>query len=232
MRVLAVDTATKSCSVAVVDGQTLLAEVIVITGETHSKHLMNLIHQVLQISRISLKDIEGFAVTRGPGSFTGLRIGISTVKGLAASSRKPIVGVSTLDALANQAGVTPYLICTVIDARKDEVYFARYRRVDGILIKEAEELVLPVVNAIADIREPCYFIGDGSLTYKPAILETLGENRMVCAPRFHHTIRAATVAKLGLERMRKNDVDDVSTFSPRYIRKSDAELNLAKRHRP
>ncbi len=230
MRILAVDSATKSCSVAVVDGQTLLAEAIVITGETHSKHLMNLIHQVLQISHVSLKDIDGFAVTRGPGSFTGLRIGISTVKGLAASSGKPVVGVSTLDALANQAGATPCLICTVIDARKEEVYFGRYRRIDGVLIKETEEQVLPLANAIAGIREPSYFIGDGSCTYKPAILEIFGEDRVIFAPRFHHTIRGSTVAKIGLERIEKNDVDNVSTFSPSYIRKSDAELNLAKRH--
>ena len=230
MRILAVDTATKSCSVAVIDGQTLLAEAIVITGETHSKHLMNLIHQVLQISHVSLKDIDGFAVTRGPGSFTGLRIGISTVKGLAASSGKPVVGVSTLDALANQADATPCLICTVIDARKEEVYFGRYRRIDGVLIKDTAEQVLPIVNAIEGIRESSYFIGDGSLTYKPAILETIGEDRAAFAPRYHHTIRGATVANLGLERFKRNDVDDVSTFSPRYIRKSDAELNLAKRH--
>ena len=230
MSILAVDTATNSCSVAVIDGQTLLAEAIVITGETHSKHLMNLIHQVLQISHVSLKDIDGFAVTRGPGSFTGLRIGISTVKGFAASSGKPMVGVSTLDALANQADVIPCLICTVIDARREEVYFGQYRRVDGVLIKETEEQVLPIVNAIAGIREPSFFIGEGSLIYKPTILEMLGEDRVVFAPRFHHTIRGSTVANIGLERIRKKDVDDASTFSPRYIRKSDAELNLAKRH--
>jgi tRNA threonylcarbamoyladenosine biosynthesis protein TsaB len=190
---------------------------------------MNLIHQVLQISHVSLKDIDGFAVTRGPGSFTGLRIGISTVKGFAASSGKPMVGVSTLDALANQADVTPCLICTVIDARREEVYFGQYRRVDGVLIKETEEQVLPIVNAIAGIREPSFFIGEGSLIYKPAILEMLGEDRVVFAPRFHHTIRGSTVANIGLERIRKKDVDDASTFSPRYIRKSDAELNLVKR---
>jgi tRNA threonylcarbamoyladenosine biosynthesis protein TsaB len=191
---------------------------------------MNLIHQVLQLSHVSLKDIDGFAVTRGPGSFTGLRIGISTVKGFAASSGKPMVGVSTLDALANQADVIPCLICTVIDARREEVYFGQYRRVDGVLIKETEEQVLPIVNAIAGIREPSFFIGEGSLIYKPTILEMLGEDRVVFAPRFHHTIRGSTVANIGLERIRKKDVDDASTFSPRYIRKSDAELNLAKRH--
>ena len=101
MRILAVDTATRSCSVAVVDDRTVLAETTVMTDETHSKHLMCLIHQVIQISKIALEDLDGFAVTRGPGSFTGLRIGISTVKGLAASSGKPMVGISSLDTLAN-----------------------------------------------------------------------------------------------------------------------------------
>lgn len=228
MRILAVDTATKSCSVAIVDGQTLLSETVVTTGETHSKHLMSLIHQVLQIARLSLKDVDGFAVTRGPGSFTGLRIGISTVKGFAASSGKPMVGVSTLDALANQADVSSRLICTVIDARKEEVYFCRYRRIDGVLTKEAGEQVLPIADAISDIHEPSYFIGDGCLTYQSAILENLDSKRVVFAPRSHHSIRGGTVAKLGLKRMMDSDIDDVSNFSPRYIRKSDAELKLAK----
>ncbi len=230
MRILAVDTATKSCSVAVVDDQTVLAEATVITDETHSKHLMNLIHQVIQISKIPLNDLDGFAVTRGPGSFTGLRIGISTVKGLAASSGKPMVGISTLDALAHQADLTSSLICTVIDARKEEVYFARYRRVDGdgMMIRETDEMVLSVFEALKSIEEPSYFIGDGALSYKPMILEMTGNEQVVFAPKFHHTIRASTVSNLGIERFKKNDVDDVSAFIPYYIRKSDAELSIAK----
>ena len=230
MRILAVDTATKSCSVAVVDDQTVLAEATVITDETHSKHLMNLIHQVIQVSKIPLNDLDGFAVTRGPGSFTGLRIGISTVKGLAASSGKPMVGISTLDALAHQADLTSSLICTVIDARKEEVYFARYRRVDGdgMMIRETDEMVLSVFEALKSIEEPSYFIGDGALSYKPMILEMTGNAKVVFAPKFHHTIRASTVANLGIERFKKNDIDDVSEFIPYYIRKSDAELNIPK----
>ena len=121
MRVLAVDTATYSCSVAITDGDRLLSETTLVSGETHSRHLASLIEALTQTAGLSLEQMEGFAVSRGPGSFTGLRIGISTVKGLAVAGNRPMVGVSTLAALAWQVGPTDHLICPMIDARRDEV---------------------------------------------------------------------------------------------------------------
>lgn len=225
MKIIAVDTSTTSCSVAVVDEDSLLAEMTIIRDQTHSKHLMDIIHTVIGFSGLAISAVDGFAVTRGPGTFTGLRIGISTVKGLAVASGKPIVGVSSLDALAEQCACSGYLICPLIDARRGEVYFSRYRLQDGILKKEIGEGVLPPDQALRDINEPSLLVGSGALLYQDALAETLGKWMYLALPS-QHTIRASTVAQLSLSRFEKADTDDVSTFTPQYIRKSDAQVSF------
>jgi tRNA threonylcarbamoyladenosine biosynthesis protein TsaB len=126
MKILALDTATNSCSVAIMDSGVVCAELTSANNQTHSKHLMTMIDTVCEVSRLEIETMDGFGVTIGPGSFTGLRIGISTVKALAWSLKKPVVGISSLDALARQCIAGPYPICTLLDARKQEVYCCRY----------------------------------------------------------------------------------------------------------
>lgn len=126
MKILAVDTATKSCSVALTEDDAVLAETTTHSGQTHSRHLLNIVDAVIARAGLTLNQIDGFAVSIGPGSFTGLRIGISTVKGLAYGRGRPVVGVSSLEALSRQCPQTPQQICAMIDARKQEVYFCFY----------------------------------------------------------------------------------------------------------
>jgi len=223
MKILAVDTATKSCSVALVDNGVLSAELTVATGETHSKHLMRTIEMVLERSGHVLSDLEGFAVIRGPGSFTGIRIGISTVKGLAMALGKPVVGISSLDALAAQSASPGFLICPFLDARKREVYFSRYRLVDGELQSEVAEQVASPVRALEGIGEACLFVGDGAILYRDVIIDNLGglAHFVSGSPNI---IRACTVGILGQDRLEKGLAADVDTFVPHYIRRSDAEL--------
>ncbi|MBW2568716.1 MAG: tRNA (adenosine(37)-N6)-threonylcarbamoyltransferase complex dimerization subunit type 1 TsaB [Deltaproteobacteria bacterium] len=223
MKILAVDTATKSCSVAIVDKESLLAEVNISRKETHSKHLMEMINTVIGLSGITISDLDGFAVTRGPGSFTGLRIGISAIKGLALANSKPVIGVSSLDALAMQNSFSPYLICPFLDARRGEVYFSRYRIESGILKKEIDEDVLPPAQAVSDINESCIFVGDGALVYKKIIIDSMGDKAYFILPG-QNIIRASTIACISMDRFKKNDIDDIGMFVPRYIRKSYAEL--------
>jgi tRNA threonylcarbamoyladenosine biosynthesis protein TsaB len=223
MKILAVDTATETCSIAVVDGDTPLSELTLTRDQTHSKHIMEMIDFVLSISGLTVSDIDGFAVTKGPGSFTGLRIGISTVKGLAFASDKPIVGVSTLDALAFQFSLSPYLICPFLDARKGEVYFARYRSVNGILKTEVRQQVLPPESAVCDIKEPTLFVGNGAIIYRNIIQDQVGKFAHF-APISDNIVKAASVALLSMDRFNKGTTDDISTFIPCYIRKSDAEI--------
>jgi len=233
MKILAVDTATKSCSVAIVSNNKLLAEETLVSNQTHSKHLMDMINKVIGLSGLTVSDLDGFAVTRGPGSFTGLRIGISSIKGLAAASGKPVVSVSSLEALARQCCFSSYLICPLIDAHRGEVYCSRYRFFrsgleDGILRRETKEQVLPPGKAVADINEPCLLVGNGALIYIESIIEKLGAIAHFATPG-QNTIWASTVADLSMYRFERNDTDDISSLVPYYIRKSDAELSFVKK---
>ncbi len=225
MRILAVDTATTSCSVAIVDNTSLLSEFTLAKEETHSKHLMDMIKAALRMSGLNFSDLDGFAVTRGPGSFTGLRIGISTIKGLVVASEKPVVGVSSLEALALQVSYSRDLICPILDARRGEVYFSRYRFLNGHLKKQTIERVAPPYQAVDDLNESCLFVGNGAVVYKEMILEKMGEFASF-APLIQNTIRASTMAYLSMAKFENNDTDDIEKILPYYIRKSDAELNL------
>jgi tRNA threonylcarbamoyladenosine biosynthesis protein TsaB len=227
MRILSIDTATQSCSVAVVDEQRLMAEATTSRSETHSAHLIQMIDGVLQMAGVGLGTLDGFAVTRGPGSFTGLRIGISTVKGLVETTGKPLVGVSTLRTLAGQVADDSRLICPIIDARKSEVYFSRYRYRETVLEQVVDMQAAPIEKAIDGIDEPCLFVGDGALLYKGEILDAMGRNAHF-APAFQQTLRASTVAFLSMEKFIRQETDSVETFVPYYIRKSDAELNFTR----
>jgi tRNA threonylcarbamoyladenosine biosynthesis protein TsaB len=228
MKILAVDTATKSCSVAIMDAGSLSAELITLNEETHSKHLMELIHKVLGMVSFNVGELNGMAVTIGPGSFTGLRIGVSTIKGMAHALDKPVVGISSLDALAWQCAERSYLICALLDARKGEVYSATYRFRDDTLTQISREKASTPVAAIEGIKEPCVFIGSGAELYREDITKILGD-RAYFAPEGDHIIRASSVGFLSMQRFKTRDTVEIASLVPHYIRKSDAELNLGKK---
>jgi tRNA threonylcarbamoyladenosine biosynthesis protein TsaB len=225
MKILAVDTATKSCSVAIIDAGSLCAELTTLRDQTHSKHLMELIHNGLGMSGIGAAELDGLAVVIGPGSFTGLRIGVSTVKGLAHALDKPVVGISSLDALAWQCADRSYLICALLDARKGEVYSATYRYSDDTLTPKSPEKASAPEAALEEIKEPCVFIGSGALLYRRNISALLGDLAHF-VPENQNIIRASSVAFLSMERFKTHDTVAVADLAPRYIRKSDAELNF------
>ena len=225
MKILAVDTATPSCSVAVIDGEVLLAESTSLTGQTHSRQLLNVVDAVLGQAGLKIAQVDGFAVSIGPGSFTGLRIGISAVKGFAFSLKKPVIGVSSLQALAYQCEQHPYLICPIIDARKQEVYFCHFRYNDGQLEQESQERVASPAQALRGIREPCLFVGNGAKLYQELIAGALGGLAHFAAES-QHIIQASAVARLSLPRFTRQDTDDVRLLVPHYIRKSDAQLKI------
>lgn len=225
MKILAVDTATQSCSVAVTSDGALCAELTTVRKQTHSKHLMELIHSVLEIAGFRVADVDGLAVTVGPGSFTGLRVGISTVKGFAYALDKPVVGVSSLKALAWQCAATSYLICPLIDARKGEVYCATYRFSEDQLIQKTGARAMTPEAVIAEIKTPCMFIGTGARLYRQSIDTALGSLAHF-VPGDQNIIRASSVAILSMSRFEANDTDETAGLVPHYIRKSDAELNV------
>jgi tRNA threonylcarbamoyladenosine biosynthesis protein TsaB len=227
MKILAIDTATQSCSVAVTDEGSLAAELTLMKRQTHSRHLMELIQSVMGIAGFGVSDLDGLAVTIGPGSFTGLRIGISTMKGLAYALDKPAVGISSLEALAYQCAKTPYLICPLLDARKGEVYGAIYRFDHDQLIQKSSARAMVPEAAFKDIDAPCVFIGSGAQLYHPSIAAALGSLAHF-VPRDQNIIRASSVAFLSITRFENHDVDEIAGLVPQYIRKSDAELRFGQ----
>src|SRR5215470_3849581 len=214
MRTLGVDTATSTASVAIIEDGLILAEKIIPRGSSvnrttlkrlrsnHAEILLPLIASVLQTCALSLPELSALAVSIGPGSFTGLRIGLSTIKGLAYGSDIAVVGISTL--LANAARVTDYdgLICSLLDAQKKEVYGALFNRSGDNLERVTEDSVLGVKDIIDLVRKHnahCLFIGDGVALYKKLLKEALGD-RVYLRTEYTSPSVAAAVARLGAKR--------------------------------
>lgn len=226
MNILAIDTASQTCSVAVCDDETMLAEITDGSGDTHSRHLMAMIDRALAMSVGAMKNIDALAVNRGPGSFTGVRIGISTVKGLAAAAGIPLVGVSGLAALAWQAVPTARVICPMLDARRKEVYCARYICKAGEIVCLAPESVCSPEDAVRDLQKPCVLIGDGALTYRSRLEAVLGKDFQIVPP-FQHPIRAGAIAFAARPRLARAE-NDLSRLVPVYLRPSYAQEPVDK----
>jgi tRNA threonylcarbamoyladenosine biosynthesis protein TsaB len=225
MKLLALDTTARSCSVAVVDDIRLVVELSVDSGATHSIRLMSMVDEALRLAAMSLDDLDAFGVSLGPGSFTGLRIGISTVQGLAFATGKPCHGVSSLDALAYGCLPWPQRICALLDARKDDVYTAVYRSRGLQLERIGDERVLPVAAALDSVDGSHLYVGDGAWRYRDRIVAKLGETaafagRDKCFPR------ASATARLAQRMAEEGAPADLERLIPRYIRASDAELTL------
>ncbi len=209
-------------AVGIVDGAELIAELRTNVAVTHSERLMMHVDGLLKSARLTLADMDGFAVTTGPGSFTGLRIGLAAVKGLAYGTGKPVAGMSTLDVLADNLPYCKYQVCPALDARKKMVYAALYKQSDTV-----RKVVLPpsviTPEELADmIEEPTVFLGEGAYVYK-----AMFEGRLCCqalfAPRAFGYPSGASVAFRGLKEIEAGRASDPSTLAPVYIRKSDAE---------
>ncbi len=231
MIILALDTSGTGCSVAVTDGDALVSEVNLLKNQTHSKHVMVMIDDILRLSGMILADVDAFAVCRGPGSFTGLRIGISTIQGLVTATGKRAVSVSSLDALAYGAGALPgSYLCPMIDARKDEIFSAQYTRKCGTVIRTSGERLVGRGDLCMNLEDGSLLIGSGAFRYRDEILNRMGD-KVTFAPESFHHVSAATVAQLARDAFSENQHEIFTDIFPSYIRKSDAEINQAKHGR-
>lgn len=227
MRVLAIETSTLAGGAALLDGDQLVGEYIVNARTTHSERLLSAIDRLLQDAGWTLGVLEGLAVAVGPGSFTGLRIGVSTVKGLAFSLKIPVAAVSTLEALA---WVLPFArdpVCPVLDARKGEVYAALFHWDGERLVRDWEDQAMAPDELCRRLSEPVTFVGDGIAGYGSLFKELLGPLATL-APPARRLPSAACVGQLGHARLLAGEVVDPVALTPRYLRPSEAEL---KRHR-
>ncbi len=224
MKVLGIDTSTSCGSVGLIEDYKVISEYLLNIPVTHSERLLGTIEFVMKEARCSVEEIEGWAIALGPGSFTGLRIGVSTVKGLAFATGKPVAGVSTLDIFASQIAPTSYLICPFLDARKKEVYTAFYRYGEGSsLRRQSEYQAIPPEDLVRKITEQTIFIGDGVKTYGDFLLNRLGSFAILPSAPFHVS-HGSMVAKLGMELLKKGEHLKLSAFSPLYVRPSEAEM--------
>jgi tRNA threonylcarbamoyladenosine biosynthesis protein TsaB len=229
VKILAVDTSTSLGSIALVDGPKVRAELSLNVGATHNQRLLPGIHRMLADAGWTLQDVDGLAVGLGPGSFTGLRVGMSVMKGLAFATGKPLAGVPTLDALAANVSLAPWSICPVLDARKGEVYAALYR---GSSTSELERvtpyLVVKPQRLVELIEDTTVLLGDGLIRYGDYLAAELGD-LMVRAPAHLNAIHGTAIARLAMARLEQGLREDLSLCSPLYVRPSEAEIKRRKR---
>jgi tRNA threonylcarbamoyladenosine biosynthesis protein TsaB len=223
MIVLGINTSTPEGSVALMGDKSVISEYILNVQATHSERLLPSIDRLLKETGIVFSELSGIAVTVGPGSFTGLRIGLASAKGLAMASSLPLLGVSTLEAMARNLPFCCYPICPLLNARKGEVYWGLYQFEGEKLIQMEREAVAPP-EAIADwIREKTVFLGGGAVDYARRIKGMLNE-RALFAPVAAGTVRASVVAEMGMERLQRGEKDDPAALVPRYVRRLEAEI--------
>lgn len=225
MKILAVDTSASVASVAVIEDGTILGEYSINNKKTHSQKLLPMIDELLKNLELKVGDIDYFAASSGPGSFTGLRIGITTIKSLAYSVNKQVIAVPTLDALANNITSSDALICPIMDARNSQVYTALYSVENGITKNITEYMGIHITD-LCDIingkNKKVVFLGDGVAIHKNLLKEKL---QVPCdfASAASVMQRSASVAEVAMKMLMENRQQSSFDMVPFYLRKSQAE---------
>lgn len=229
MRVLSIDTATEAASCAVLEDNKLLGEINFSFGKQHSVILMPMIDKLLSSLHMDIDSIDGFVSSKGPGSFTGLRIGMSTIKGLSFGANKPFISVSTLDALAYNLAYSKGLICPILDALRNNVYTAFYTFEGEELKRISDYLVISIDELIDRVKheESVYFIGDGTAKFKDILKSSVPSSYF--APAHLNLARASSLGELGLKLLNSGIKEDLNTSTPIYLRKSQAEREYDKK---
>jgi len=232
MKILAIDTSSTSATCAIMDEDKLLVEYTLNHKLTHSQKIMPMIKDALNSCGLKPEDIDVFAVAKGPGSFTGLRIGVATVNGLAQAVNKKVVGVSTLDALAFNLPYCEGIVVPIMDARRDRVFTGIYKWTNGNLHIIYEQTVLEVKELIEILKERperIVFVGDGTLAYKDILSEALGD-KVIFAPKSANMARAASVAELAMAKAVEGKTESFFELVPDYLRESQAQREYNERH--
>lgn len=229
-KILALETSTEFGSIALLNHNETLAEICFGGGITHTERLLPALDWILKISRTPLSEIQALAVGVGPGSFSGLRIGMATVLGMAWAQKIPLLGVSSLKALAGNLPFFSGTVCPLIDARKGEIYWSLYRSENGTLSALAEEKVSPLAEILEAVTLPAIFLGTGALRYHRAIEAWKDGKARVGDPGLAYPC-ARQVGILAGERLARGETDDPRTLMPNYIRKSEAELTHPETNR-
>ena len=229
MKILALDSSSLTASVAVVEDDITIAEYTVNYKKTHSQTLLPMMDEIIKMTEQNLEEMDAIAVAAGPGSFTGLRIGSATVKGLAAALNKPIVSVPTVDGLAANLYGTDKVVCPLMDARRNQTYTGLYEFVkkedayEMYCIKEQCAVdLLEILEAINALGREVIFLGDGVPVFKEKISEVLTVPYSF-APNICNRQRASVVGWVGMQLFKKGIYESAVSHAPEYLRLSQAE---------
>ena len=233
MKILAFETSAKAASVALMDHGKLLGESYQNTGLTHSQTLMVMAEDLLKVCGLTVKDVEAVAVAAGPGSFTGVRIGVAAAKGFAWGRELPCYGVSTLEAMARSLGIWEGYVVPAMDARRSQVYTAVFRAEKGALTRVEEDMAISLAELgekIKNYTEPVFLVGDGAnLCYNTLLEEVPG---LVLPPEHRMHQRAAGVALAAQRMADTGEPGNGAELTPNYLRLSQAERErLARENR-
>jgi len=232
MRILAIDTSSLVASAAILEDDQLLGEMIINHPKTHSQKLMPIIQALLESLGLKVTDMDMIAVAGGPGSFTGVRIGLSAAKAMAQPFDIPVVMISSLEGLAYNLPGYDGVICPILDARRGEVYTAAYRWQSETLVTVLEDQPLPLVELLEKFKAGhaarIVFLGDAAEKFKETIFEILGA-KAVIAPPSHSMQKASSVAMAAL-RNHQADAVKYDEVKANYLRRSEAEVTWEKKH--
>lgn len=235
IKILSVDTCLNSCSVAVSCGESLVSEIFLNTGLTHSETLMTTIKSTLFSANLKPEDIDVFGVTNGPGSFTGIRIGMATVKGMAIAFDKPCIAVSSLFALALKVSFTDAIVCSCIDARNNQIYNAIFESNSGKIKRVTKNRAIYIDDFIKEIRgidRKIIFVGDAAKMCYNTARDNLKAANLLLPPEDFHYIRASNVAEEVLSRYKEGScVQKSQSILPEYIKVSQAQRQLEEKRK-
>ncbi len=224
MLILAFETSAKACSAAIHDGQRLLAESYQNSGLTHSQTLMVMAQDLLASCGKTAADVTHLAVAAGPGSFTGVRIGVAAAKGFAWGAQLPVYGVSTLESMALGLGISEGCVCACMDARRNQVYNAIFLAKNGVLTRVRSDRAISVEELKAELMQyqaPIWLVGDGAALVHKALSDTLLSP--ILPPEHRRHQRASGVALAAVAAMDRGESTDGAALQPNYLRLSQAE---------
>ncbi len=228
MTILAIETSSRQLGIAVSDANQVAATYeLLVSDHPHAIELPGAVKRLLASVGGTLQAMDGFVVDVGPGSFTGLRIGVAFVKALAFTTQKPVVGISSLDVLAAAVPFTTSWVCPILDAKQKNVYAGLYRLEEAQPLRQIPDFLGPVDAILSRIQEPVIFLGDGCALYRDRILQKCPGAQF--APADLWWPRAGTLARLGCKRLLEGQQDDPSQLVPRYLYPQDCQVRSADR---
>lgn len=235
MRILAIESATLTASACILEGDVILGEITTNFKKTHSETLLPMVDSLMKMTGMKVKDMDAFTVSVGPGSFTGLRIGIAGIKGLSFAVNKPCIAVSTIESLAMNGLHTDAIICPMIDARRNQVYTGAFLSEKGMLKRILPDMPLDICEVVEKMEalskehgKKILYLGDGATAYKDAILDASKETP-VFADFSMNYIRASFTARIAKEKFLRNETVTAEELEAVYLRKSQAEQEREKK---